>query len=247
MVDSSECVKSLANQPFIIFDNSNQACFLNHNYQYCQKHQITYLTKKTNIGNSKAYNYLFDYLKENLKPKWLILADSDTKFGSDYLNYLSQLDDQYDFYLPQVYSKQQQKIVFPIQKSKNKIAIGNKALSNVIKLESINSGLILSKKIYYQYRYNEKCFCYCSDFLFIQSLLAAGLKYKIIDACIYQDFFDHQAEYNDDVLKRMIIRLHDEKQALPYPAFIKFRIGYIWDKFLVYKKIAILKLLFIVY
>lgn len=242
-IKDSIAYQSIEHDNIIIYDNSDCGDYNKCNQEYCQSHDITYLTSCQNIGNSKAYNQIFDYLQD-LDYQWLVLCDDDTYYTQDYLTDLEHLSAEYDFYLPQIMSSEQEKIIFPIQKTKDKAYVGKYEVKDVLKVESINSGLVLHKRVFTKFRYDEEYFVYCSDFDFIQLLVDNHLSYKIMDSIITQHFFDHQTTFSDSTIRQMDIFLADKAKQLDYHDFLNFRYFYVLSKFQRFKKIKILPLLF---
>lgn len=211
----------------IIFDNSDIFSLQQNNELFCQKEKIMYFTKNKNIGLSKAYNYVFDKIK-NLDFKYLVICDDDTEFNIEFLEELK--NKQKDFLLPRIYSNQEKKIVFPNFDKKI--------------IRSINSGLVLSKKIIKNERYDEKYFCYCSDFVFIENL-QKKYDFEILESIINQNFFEHSLNYNKQIYQQLKIRLNDTKKYYNFFKYQYFKIGYVFENYKKRKNKEIFKLLFI--
>lgn len=243
-VEETLAYQSLKNYDLLIFDNSDKEEFFFCNESFCKKQNLIYLTKHQNLGNSKAYNLIFDYVNQNTKFKWLILADDDTKFSNQYLNELNHLNENIDFYMPYIYSKQQKQIVFPRFYYQNQVSHSYFPNLQLDLIETINSGLILNQTVFSQFYYDEQFFVYCSDFVFVKQLFNAKLKFAMINAKIEQDFFDHSNEFTKTTVKQMDIFLADKAKEINKYQFIKFKYGYIFDKYKLFKKKEILKLIF---
>ena len=242
-IKTTNAYKSLKEEEIIVFDNSDNVKYNNYNYKYCRENNIVYLTNNYNVGNAKAYNQAFNYINKHCQYDYVILADSDTIFSDEYKSIVSNLDKTNKFYLPLIRSSYLDEVVFPIQKTKDRVVVGNNKVDNITKLETINSGLVLSKVIASNNKYDEKFFVYCCDFEFVNRI-KDKYDYEILDVEINQEFFDHSNKFSNNTIKQMAIRLSDEKKYLSKKDYLKFRNNFIWSKFLTFKKFRILTLLF---
>lgn len=245
-VQLSNAYQSLKKENIIIFDNSDNEKFVSINTNFCNQNNIIYLTNNKNVGNSKAYNLAFEYILNNLDVNYVVISDSDTVFGREYIDTINNLAPSNKFYLPLIRSVKYNKVVFPIQKTKWKSYVGYHRVDNVVKLETINSGLVLATNIIKDNKYDERFFVYCSDFEYVDRI-RKKYDYEILNIENNQDFFDHSTKYTQNTIKQMEIRLSDEKKYLSSLRYILFRNSYIWEKFFIMKKVAILKLLFKVF
>lgn len=242
-IEETNAYKSLKEEEVIVFDNSDNVKYNNSNSRFCRRNNVTYLTNNYNVGNAKAYNQAFNYINKHCEYEYVILADSDTIFSDKFKNVVSNLDKSHKFYLPLIRSIYLDEVVFPIQKTKNNVVVGNKKVEDVTKLETINSGLVLSKEIVTNNNYDENFFVYCCDFEFVNRI-QGKYDYEILDVEISQEFFDHSNKFTNNTIKQMAIRLSDEKKYLSKKDYLKFRNNFIWSKFLTFKKLKILTLFF---
>ena len=226
ILDSKSFQNLFKKEKIIIFDNSENKKIQIENQNFCQKENIIYYTLNQNVGLSKAYNYVFKKIK-NFDFNYLIICDDDTEITNDYLKEIK--DKKADFLLPQIYSIQEKQIVFPTYEKKI--------------IRSINTGLVLSKKIINNEFYDEKYFCYCSDFVFIENI-QKKYQFKILDSQINQNFFEHSSNYNEQIYKQLKIRLNDTKKYYNFFKYNYFKIGYVLENYKKRKNKKILNLLF---
>lgn len=167
--DSPSCMQLMRFQEIkiIVIDNSNKEYFSQSNADYCYKNSLDYLGLQHNTGLSKAYNIGIRFVTENYKLiNWITIFDHDTHIPENYYNAVKKNVEYWNPFLPI--------IGFPIVKAKdatNNIQISPKLVFPAIADKLfINSGIVLSQKIFLNNVYNENLFIDLVDYDFILSL-----------------------------------------------------------------------------
>lgn len=170
----------------IIFDNSTKDF---DNESFCKNKHIKYYTFKKNIGLSKAYNYVIDKIIKN-ENNYIIILDDDTNLKIEYMDEIFQKinEKDYDVFLPIVMSNK--KIISPsnTQFDCRVKQIKNLDEININKITAINSGMIVKTSVYNHILYNEDMFLDYVDHDFMSKIRKKGMKIKILNSKILQNF-----------------------------------------------------------
>lgn len=153
----------------IIFDNSDDDTYKKQNLDYAFENTWKYLTDGQNVGLSRAYNRIIDFLGE--QRGIIIWFDDDTQITQEYFDVLkNSLDEDIDIYTP-VIQAQNGKFYSPNEEGffKNKQL---KSLDGYIrqkKFNAINSCTAVNLELYDNYRYDENLFLDQIDHDFFRS------------------------------------------------------------------------------
>lgn len=209
----------------IVFDNSTSDY---DNEADCKKLNITYLTKNQNVGLSKAYNIVFESLKQD---GYLMMFDDDTIINNDYFKKVKSTileNPDLDILVPQVISAHNQKIYSPRVTRK--------------RIHAINSGLVISHNIYQNYQYPEKLFLYFADLQFFND--NKEKKIKIIDVQIEQNFSEFVDTLTPGVYHQFQMRIDDAKHYFSWYKYYPYLIIFVLQKSLWFKTSKLLGLIF---
>ncbi|MGF1943695.1 glycosyltransferase [Enterococcus casseliflavus] len=201
------------NSKIIVFDNSSDRSIKNIN-QRSVPNKIEYLNSNHgNIGLSKAYNLIVDYLWEiGAKPTdYLCLLDDDTELSSEFfekVNYL--IDERKDIIFPVIVG-QNNKVYSPnnwgyIKNSKFNF---KQSIIDNYNINAINSCLTIKMKIFEKFRYNESLFLDQVDQLFFDSIRNRGYSYGLANVIVIQNFSQRDSVYGNSYLQRFNIRTKD--------------------------------------
>lgn len=207
----------------LVIDNTINVDIINSNQHYCSQNNIDYISKKENLGLSKAYNIGIDILKDR-NIDYLVLLDDDTDIGTEYVNTVLNYNYQEKtIYTPMIFD-QDNRLVNPCYhndnymveyfkqnkyNSKNKIT----SLVGTNKLYAINSGMVIPFDIFNEFRYDEKIFLDCVDHYFCRECYKLGYKIDILPIEIKQSFsvMDIGTKTFEQNIPRLTIRLRDTK------------------------------------
>lgn len=207
----------------LVLDNSDEK-YIASNADYCNKQHLQYNSFGKNIGLSKAYNYALDFFKDQ-DFDFIITADDDTNFTSDYLSQLQTFNfNTHTIYAPLIY--QGDVLINPYYHTNNEfINIFKKrnyqtlkqlqTLINDSHLYAINSGLIIPFSFFKTYRYNENIFLDCVDYEFCQAVYDNGYHIDIYPYQVEQTYSVDQIPRLVEGQQRFEIRLQDTKAYAP--------------------------------
>lgn len=164
----------------VVVDNSDQE---NRNRVIVSKDGNTYLSMNGNKGLSKAYNTAIDWIR-NDNPEmdgYVILLDDDTYLNDTYIKEIRTIN--CDIAVPVV--KAGDSIISPCR-MKNGIASQWDGKSTLSKFSAINSGMIISLRIFTEYRYDEGLFLDYVDHKFMKDMKDKNI--QIMDVELKQSF-----------------------------------------------------------
>lgn len=185
----SETLKSLYKWKndiqIIVFDNSTKD---NENEAYCEREGMWYFTENINLGLSKAYNYVIERLplKED---DYIIILDDDTELNDRYITeVLESVGMGKDILLPIV--RCGEAILSP---NNIKFKCGSKTIKSVDELQqdhmsAINSGMVVSARVYKKMLYNEQLFLDCIDHEFMRMARKNECTMHVLSSIIEQNF-----------------------------------------------------------
>lgn len=170
----------------VIFDNGSEKY---NNEQYCHEYGLTYLSYNNNMGISKAYNRAIINLQVK-ESDYVFIFDDDTILTKEYMEEALNLikDNECDICLPIVMANH-----IILSPSNKKFKCGSKIVSNIEdikinKITAINSGMIVSGKVYQKIEYDENLFLDMVDHRFMDCVRDAGYKIFIMKSIIYQNY-----------------------------------------------------------
>ncbi len=170
----------------IVCDNSTQD---KENAHIVSQDGHTYIDMHGNQGLSKAYNCAIDWLLEHAKREdYVLLLDDDTLLDGTYLTQVTHaIQSKKDIYIPQVMADAT--MISPCAMHHG-IVRPLKDLSNVDcnALSAINSGMVVSMRVYQNVRYNEDLFLDYVDHAFLKDSKKMGASIDGLDATLHQDF-----------------------------------------------------------
>lgn len=194
-------------QQVIIFDNSETDF---GNQSFCEKYGFVYYWFCENWGLSKAYNYVIHHLTND---GYLTILDDDTLITEDYFKEAKFLVEtkEFDIILPVV--KAGEAIISPCN---TKYKSGSKIINDICdidfrKISAINSGMIVKRTVYDSFTYNEDLFLDCVDHDFMLSVRNAGLKIKIMECTIEQNYSRKEKGSIHGAIIRFLIYKRDFK------------------------------------
>lgn len=194
--------------PTIVCDNSTKDY---GNEDIVEKDGNIYINMHGNKGLSKAYNTALKYIDN--KYHFICLFDDDTDMGKEYfskvLDYINTVEA--DVFLPVV--KTQTKVLSPCQfKNKKVIEVRNSDDIDMNFISAINSGMIIYKDVFTNFRYNENIFLDYVDHNFMRIMIKQNKRIQIMkDNIIYQDF-SIESNSLESAYNRLCILNHDLKE-----------------------------------
>lgn len=220
----------------IVFDNSTTQSISTYNELIAKKNNVTYHTLGSNIGLSKAYNFVIKkYIKES---DWIIILDQDTDVPNEFyakvnnivnnpdrLAYLSIFEYSKGKYCPKVIKNAHKyKVINQYErKDMDSFLLG-------INTCSLYSGKLFTKVGYF----NEELFLDYIDLDFCLRIALANIKVKTININIKQHFFSKEKSALPKVKSRLSIQKHDAKMFYSsnyLTGFLRKRYCYIRDMF----------------
>lgn len=160
----------------LIFDNSTRDF---GNRGFCEHRNWVYLGGNGNVGISKAYNAVVDYLAPHNTDCILCLFDDDTQIDKRYFELLEKSLQTSDckIHVPFVYS--QNVIISPSKRKQgyrtSLFQSENEALEfDGKQMTAINSGMALDIRLFQNYRYDENIFLDGVDHSFIADMHKRG-------------------------------------------------------------------------
>lgn len=198
----------------ITIDNSDWKSILEVNKMNSNNYlNITYIASGGNIGLSAAYNKALHIIKGNQDNfnSYVCWLDDDTQIDDEFLdNLFIEIRKGYDVIVPKVKARDGF-IYSPNERGKlrNNFVLnkGKKIRKN--KFNAINSCLTVKSKIYKSFKYDENLFLDQVDQLFFDSLNYENLKFKILDAVVFQNFSQMNNFTDNKYTKRFEIRTKD--------------------------------------
>lgn len=191
----------------IVFDNSDKAY---GNKECCSNNDIEYFSQNTNLGISKAYNYVIDNHKFN-NNDYLMILDDDTCLTDEYFAMISNMIEKgiYD-------------VIFPIVVSNNRVLSPSRLYLSCLShpssklkqidykhITAINSGMVIRCSIYKKIRYNENLFLDFVDHDFVHKLKDINANIIVADCKIYQKYSNDEKDDLRIAINRFKIYLAD--------------------------------------
>lgn len=246
-VEDSQAYQSLKNNnniDIMIIDNSTIS---NNNSEFCNKHNLIYISNDGNIGLSKAYNKAIQLLKEKYDYQYIMLADDDTNFNEDYIDEIVSLEKKdYDLIIPKIIDINSRQIASP--KVYNNISLlthtyDGKEFKNI---KAINTGLCIKLSVFDNFKYNEKNFLYFVDVDFFDNCVKKQhLNYVITNTNITQNFSQFETDRDFESYKNQILmRLQDSKNYNNWVVHNLYKLAFIMNLVLKTKNWKLLKLVF---
>lgn len=195
VVYNNECsdsisVKAVLGQGLspIIVDNST---LNNNNKEYCDERNIIYFSMNGNKGLSKAYNKALKMIPENTD--YVLWLDDDTDLPDDFFLLLEKyvnINDKYMVYIPVVKAANNKKGLLSPCIMRHGYTYRVNAIDEINnKFSAINSGMLVSSKLYRDYAYDENIFLDCLDHDFMLYCWNNNISIKILkDIVIFQNF-----------------------------------------------------------
>lgn len=177
------------------FDNSDVRDIQMYNKKYS-----SVISMHGNAGLSKVYNLAINMFNEEYD--YLQILDDDSILTDNFIEKFLQIaeNEEYNYYLPKIISKRDNKVRYPVYKSDNVMKrIFNLIKKNTVDIKTINSGLIINLNKELEY-FDEKLFLYCIDYEFSRRVIAKS-QYKILELELLQDF-----SIEDPDIDKLIIR-----------------------------------------
>lgn len=186
-----KCIKTANNIRLIVCDNST---IVNDNKSLVERDGNIYLSMHGNIGLSKAYNKAIDYLMDEIYDEfdYIILMDDDTYFPEEYFNELNKkvINSNVDIFLPVVFDETGNAGYLSPSIMKKGYCHRAKDIKSIKQNElcGINSGMVIKKEIFEDYRYNEKIFLDYIDHNFIRDMRLRRKKVDVLETKLTQCF-----------------------------------------------------------
>lgn len=171
----------------IIVDNSTVE---NDNENLCKDERYIYLSMNGNVGLSKAYNKVLDYLKG--KDGIVVWFDDDTNVTQDYFDKLDvEINNRKEvsIFTP-IIQGQDNKFWSPNEARffKNKQLKNSKGNIKDIRFNAINSCTAVKLEVYKNYRYDERLFLDQVDHSFFYDMRKKKMKFCKLDVIIKHNF-----------------------------------------------------------
>lgn len=202
----------------IIYDNST-AVF--HNDAVCRENGIVYLGGKGNMGISKAYNEAAAYCRNQSEEGFLCLFDDDTAIPLDYIAEVKKYNgSEKAVLLPMLYGGET--LISPaILKSNYRCDFfpGPEAVKAYRgpSLTALNSGMVVSLKVFADYRYDERLFLDGIDHRFMDDMKKIGVPFYFLNCGLKHELSVLEKPSLKSALHRFHlfkndIRIYDEKR-----------------------------------
>lgn len=191
----------------IVFDNSDRDY---NNKEFCSINGIEYISRHTNIGISKAYNYVIDNHKFN-NDDYLMVLDDDTCLTDEYFYKIFDLTKykKYDAILPIVISNE--RILSPSRLYLTCLSHPSSKPKDIDckQLTAINSGMVIKCSVYNEIKYNEKLFLDFVDHDFIRKLKSINANIIVANCKIYQRYSNDEKSTLSSAINRFNIYVKD--------------------------------------
>ena len=205
---SSKWLRIKSYSDVIIVDNSIKK---NNNKTFCENNGVKYISMGGNKGLSKAYNKAIEDIEDT---DVIVILDDDTDFSDEYFIKLRRALVDYpdvDIFVPII--RGQDGVIYSPNNYrflKNRLVKDPKNEVHQNKFNAISSCMAIRKRVFDDYRYNEKLFVDEIDHCFCREQRDKGRKFKVLNVEIIQKF--HQREKHlepETILKRERIRVID--------------------------------------
>ncbi len=159
----------------VIVDNSDCIDYIEMNNKYKSDQNIIYLSKKNNLGLSKAYNIALDYIDREIgfnDNLWIMISDDDTEFSNSYLNNVKNTIQNTDSkIISGIIKDQDGNYLSPTKRHKNIFKTEYvKNCGKYSNIDLINSGCVIKSTIFNSLRYDEDLFLDMVDYKFMYDL-----------------------------------------------------------------------------
>ncbi|MCJ1974323.1 MAG: glycosyltransferase [Lactococcus sp.] len=206
--------KEMKDNLIIVFDNSDKKEFYSINKHVLSKEkQVVYISNEENVGLSKAYNFILDFIFANINPtnKYICWLDDDTYLALEYFREQNEAVQRgFDIFVPKIIG--QDGIIYSPNNAgylKNKLINTGYDVDNFKKFNAINSCLTVNLKIYSELRYNETLFLDQVDQLFFDQLRKINFTFKVGEYIVLQNFSQRDKELSSNYINRFKIRVKD--------------------------------------
>ncbi len=204
-----QCLAEIAGINVIIVDNSTQD---NDNESFALAHEWTYISMNGNEGLAKAYNRAVEAIAQ---PDALVcLFDDDSHIDDNYFTNMANAavaDESATVFLPQVYDKHglmSPSIVngFKVRRTSDTTEVTQANITG------INSGMAVRRRVFDEYRYDERYFLDYIDHSFIRDMKKRSQRIVVTEARLtHSVFFENTEENFEAIAKRMQIFKKDYK------------------------------------
>lgn len=159
----------------VIVDNSDCLDYIVMNDKYRCEENIVYLSKRSNLGLSKAYNFALDYISREIgfnDNLWIMISDDDTEFSNDYLdNVKNAIVSTGSEVISGIIVDQDGNYLSPTKRCKNIFLTEYvKQCGKYSDINLINSGCVIKSTIFNRLRYDEDLFLDMIDYKFMYDL-----------------------------------------------------------------------------
>lgn len=206
--ESSVCLKIKKHTDVIIVDNGTKE---NKNAHFCESHDISYISMDGNKGLSRAYNTAIDHIVDT---DAIVMLDDDTDVSDEYFIKLKHaLIEQPDVDIFAPIMRGQDGVIYSPNNYK---FIKNDLVENPAKeicqnrFNAISSCMAIRKRIFDNYRYNEKLFVDEIDHCFCREQREKGIMFAVLDVEISQNFHQRSKQMSpDSAWDRVHVRIID--------------------------------------
>ena len=204
--------QSFPSLDIVVFDNSTKDY---KNKEYSLSHDIKYISKKSNIGLSKAYNIVLDTLSSEYNDNDLIVfLDDDTKVNKDYFIQLckaARSKSKIDIFAPII--RGQDGVIYSPNNAnflKNHLLKDVKNIREIKNFNAISSCLAVRFRVFKKYRFDERLFLDEVDQKFCEDQRKLGRKFSLIYVVICQNFHQRDSQLDANTLwPRFKLRIRD--------------------------------------
>lgn len=192
----------------ILCDNSNDNTIRVSNSKFANQYSnCKYVDMGGNQGLSVAYNAGIAYITTD----FFCILDDDTSISAKYLEqvcmHLTRTNKQYDIYLPVVIGNNN-KIMSPCKIKGKRYECFDDVKKICYPFSAINSGMVINRKIFDKYKYDERYFLDMIDHQFMKDIATSDNTYIMNDTIIRQDF-SSLSDSKAQALKRLKIYAND--------------------------------------
>ena len=195
----------------IIADNST---IETNNKEYCRLHNWEYLEMGGNVGLSKAYNKILDYVNTKDFHTIIVWVDDDTEITEEFFKELdskAENSSNTHIFVPIIYGTDG--IIYSPNTRRffrNKLMTNENDIPVQSDFNAINSCMAIRMSVFDNYRYDENLFMDSVDQKYCEDMHLIGYKFCKLNIKITQHFFQRSEGLTaEKAWNRYKIRIHD--------------------------------------
>lgn len=198
----------ISKDDIFLFDNSDKEEFIEANSK-CML--ARYMGFGKNVGLSKAYNLSVSKIRKLTEYSEIVFMDADTSFPASYFTFVGKNHDTNKLWVPIVEdANRPEVIVSPNEKRflKNKF-VEKKNLEKIVKINAINSGMVVGIDIFNDISFDERLFLDEVDTAFFDKARLERVQINIMPLSIKQNFSASTVSDSEGSKNRFKLRATD--------------------------------------